>query len=89
VGLSGRTDVGWQRLALAAAFGGRARLAAAALLLLAQLAPALLIGFGLAGGRRVYARRDHLHWKGDYVHGCAGDRANDAARKGGKEKNRQ
>ena len=55
------------------------QLTAAVFLRLADLAPALLVGFGLAGGRGVDAGRGDFHRQGDDVDGGVGDRADDAA----------
>ena len=52
---------------------------AALLLRLAHLAAALLVGLGLAGGRRVDPGRDDLHRQGDDIDRGLGDRADDAA----------
>ena len=53
---AGRADVRRKRASLAAALGHRPGLPPALLVLLAQLAAALFVGFRLAGGRGIDAR---------------------------------
>ena len=68
-----------KRPALAAAFGGLARFAAALLVRLAKLASGLLVGFGLAGGRRVDPGRGDLDRQGDDIDRGLRHLADDAA----------
>ncbi len=51
----------------------------ALLVLLAELAAALFVGFGLAGRRGIDAGRHDFHGQGDDVDGGLGDGADDAA----------
>ena len=93
--LRSRRFGGWRRAGLAARLGflagsgaallGEARVATGLFLGLAQLAAALLVGFGLAGGGQVDAFRDDLHRQGGDVDRGVGDGADDAARQGGGE----
>src|SRR3954469_20724542 len=77
--LDGGAVVGRERPALAAALLRQPHLLAAPLLLLADLAAALFVGFFLAGRHRVDAGRDRFHRQGRDGHGRARDRADDAA----------
>ena len=71
-----------QRPTLAAALLGQPQLPAARFLRLANLAAALLVRFGLAGGRRVDPGGRDLHRQGDDVDRGSGHGADNAAREG-------
>src|SRR5437763_14596632 len=71
--------VGRQRLALAAAFEREAELFPAQFVLLARLAPTLLVTLGLAGGRGIDSGRHDLHRNGGDVDCRLGDGSDDAA----------
>src|SRR5436190_17564430 len=76
---------GWRQGAILAIFAlvdpfrlGLALSLAGALLLLAELATALLIGFGPAGRRGIYARRHGLYGQSGDINGRTGDGSDNA-----------